>query len=769
VTPGRGLVAAALACIVAVPALADPDVVLLGPEVYKLDWNTRNLVAHDMDGDGRTDLLLANNDRARIDLLYQVKPGKATRPARASSAKRWEPVLEDGRFRKRSIVTGSSMYALAAGDLDGDGRVDVAVTGKPTPLTVLYQGKGDHWGRRLELEIDAPAQWTGSLIARDLDGDGRDDLAALSQTAVLLFHQSDEGLLEGPTEYALADEGGYGLTAEDVNGDGRLDLTYLVAQSQHALRVRLQNGNGAFGPERSFRLETPASRLRPVADESGTAFATLARRTRQLELLALRGAAEDAANLAADLRPRVFSTGSAGGQASSYALGDLDGDGGVDLAVGTARSAVVQVCLRRPDGDFREPTAYPSLPDVRSLASADLDGDGRAELLVVSPAEATLGVAALTEQGRLAYPRPLPTTGKPLAVAAEDLDGDRRPEVIYLYEEQGQRGAAILGTDDGGLSWSERRVTIEGLRTDPNGLRVLDANQDGRPDLAVFVLQSPMRILLQDAEGGFAEPAGFRPGLVDNLRSSALSLGDLDGDGKPELVVAGKGFARSLRVTPDGALEVLDQFNARESGTPIAAVAVVDLDGDGTPELLMAEVGGDALQLLRRDRQGVYRYERAIPVGTIDLVGTQVRRSSATGAPELLFLGKDRFWWIPVETPDLGITRLAAHETELEEMQYVDLAVGDLNTDGRPEIALVDSTNTRLLEILTPADEAGWRSALHFTIFEDNPHYEGRRGANREPRELLICDLTADGRQDLALLIHDRVLLYPQQAAGTPP
>jgi len=760
---GLGLPFVALLGLAAGAARDAPRPVSLdGPEVYKVDWNTRALIGYDIDRDGRTDLAVLNNDRAKIDILYQVRPGER-RPAKTRS-NRWQPVLEDTRFEKRSIVTGGTMYALAAGDLDGDGRSDLVFTGKRDPLTILYQGKGDDWTRRRVIEIEEPAPWTGSLQVTDLDGDGRHDLVVLAKTRLLVFRQDDRGELNGPDEYTLADEGCYGLVARDLNGDRTIDLMYLLPKSQSAWRVRFQVEGGRFGPERVFRMESPRASLVPLADTTGGSphFAMVHRRTKLVELVSLvaRGAKGDPEEIR--LYPRVFANASRGAREPSYALGDLDGDGRQDLAVADARSAQVQVYLQRGDGGFGLATGYPTLPEVRSIAMADIDDDGRDELLLVSTSEGTLGVSEMSGAGRLSYPRPLGISGTPLAVAAGDLGGtgDR---LAYLYEDGGERGVAILGPRNPS---GERRTPLDGLRTDPSALRILDANQDGRSDLAVFIVQSPMRLLLQDDAGAFVEATretGYRPGLVDDLPVSALGTGDVDGDGMPEMLIAGEGFARSMRVDPAGQLVVLDQFNARDPGDTVKAAVAADLDADGTAEILLAIEDDESLQVLRRDEQGVYRYLAAAPVGSIDLLGTDVVDLDGDSLPDLLFWGADRFWWIPVGGAGRSVDTLASYESDLDEMVPSNLAVGDLNHDGREEIVVVDSVESRIMEILTSDAGRDWRSTLHFTIFEADPHYQGRTGTNREPRELLIADLTADGKADLALLVHDRVLLYPQR------
>jgi hypothetical protein len=52
---------------------------------------------------------------------------------------------------------------------------------------------------------------------------------------------------------------------------------------------------------------------------------------------------------------------------------------------------------------------------------------------------------------------------------------------------------------------------------------------------------------------------------------------------------------------------------------------------------------------------------------------------------------------------------------------------------------------------------------MHFKVFETDAHFAGRSGGALEPREAIVADVTGDGRRDLVLLVHDRVLVYPQQ------
>ena len=101
-----------------------------------------------------------------------------------------------------------------------------------------------------------------------------------------------------------------------------------------------------------------------------------------------------------------------------------------------------------------------------------------------------------------------------------------------------------------------------------------------------------------------------------------------------------------------------------------------------------------------------------------------------------------------------------------EEQSYFALAAADLDRDGTEELVTLDSSQSRILEVLA-REGTGFSEALHFTVFEADPHYQGRQGARAEPREMLFAEITGDDLPDLVLLVHDRLLVYPN--ASSPP
>ncbi len=776
--PHRFWICAAAAMSALVPAsvvqAAAPEVELSGPEVRKLDWNTRVLQAADIDGDGRSDLVVANNDRATIDVLYQLQSGAspadtATKVVRSG---RWEPVVEDARFRLERVTTGVAMYDLATGDLNGDGLLDMVYTGDPQALTVQYRQEDGTWLEARVTESPAPSQSVGTLRLADLNDDGRTDLVMLGQKELAVFYQTEAGDLFPPVRFPMSDDNCYGLEIVDLDGDGRPDIAYLSTTRRDAMRIRLQNAQAQFGAEQACAIKDTRCTLQVLnpADAAKKQPARLVfaqQRTGQLDFFNLETVKKSKGSEGSIPRPRVFTPRSSGKTPAAYAFGDFNGDGREDIAVSDGDGAQVFVYFRQPDGGFTVAERFPCFADVRGLAALDWDGDGRAELLVASLREQSAGLARFTASGRLEYPQPLPGAGRPLALTAGELAGSGAPTILVLREEKGRRWIDFHARNSAGAPEITRTIDLPGLKTDPRGLRLIDANQDGRMDIVVSTPMDSLRLLLQGQDGAFTDATGsvgFRKGLVDNLDAASLAAGDVTGDGRPALLASTGGFARALRVDESGALTVIEQFNARESTAEITATFVLPSEKGRRPEVLLYDRKGEQFQRLRANKSGVYEVVEAVPAGRIDVVGAEVRAASKSGgSPELFLLGKDRFWWLPLGRHDFTVRSVETYTTDLPGIHYGDVLAGDLTGDGKPELVALDPENS-VIEVLARDEVAKtWESRLHFKVFETDEHYQGRKGDALEPREMIVADVTGDGRKDLVLLVHDRVLIYPRK------
>ncbi len=741
-----------LLALALLPTLAQAAPGIAGPEVFKVADDTRALCVADIDGDGRQDLALLDNAHARVDLLLQLPADHPARRAIADDQRHWRPRLSDARFVQRELPTGSRMYALALGDLDGDGRTDLALTAKAEGLALYYQQADGGWRAGPNYSDLTPTQDEDALAILDLDGHGAHTLLMLgAKELVLLRHL--KGQAQAPERYPLSEGEHYAPLALDLDADGRQDLLYLARNSDHALRVRLQGPDGRLGAERRYPLRSPRGPLQPLGSTAhGQQLVSVQGRTGVVEWLTLGDAGEPAP---LDLTPLVHAVPASLTSASLYALGDLDGDGRDDLVAADPTGAQLLLYRRLPEGGFSGPDSYPAFSGLVAIAAADSDGDGRAELYLASRNERVVGTTRLDTQGRLPFPTPLPLDGTPLGLALLPHPSGMRLVVLNKQEKEVEL-TTLQATSAG---WQAgQTLTLPKERAEPSGLLTLDLDQNGQPELLVLRARRPALWLPLGADGqltlhdGFA---GFGNSLLDDLELNRLDQGDLDGDGHAELLHSATGFVRALRVVQD-ALTVSEQVNAADTQQRLSSALPADLDGDGLPELLLLDERGEQLQLLRRDPQGVLRPREHLDLGGIEPLGSRLLREP-DGSQSLLYLGRDRFLLLPLTPPRQRLGHTGIHSPERDEVSYQRVAAGDLDGDGRAELLLLDNTQSHSLELLVTSAE-GWQSRLFFTLFEG----EGGEGEKerREPRELRLVDVTGDGRDDLLLLVHDRVLLY---------
>lgn len=738
------------ACVAAEP------IQFAGPEIARITWDTRSPAVADFDGDGKLDIALVNNENAKLVLFYQRAPGEAAgkNARRAVSQKRWEPVVEDSRFEKVSLPADQRHHAMVAGDFDGDKRPDLAMTGAEDALIVRFQATDGTFTKTWKYRDFEALIGTQHLQSADLNGDGRSDLAALGKGKLLVFLQKEAGGFGEPTVYLTGEDKMGQLFAEDADNDGKLDLLYLAGGGDGTLRWRRQVAPGVFSAEVSLPYPLPAYATTTSRDAAGRLLFTKVNAKSQLiERHAFTlGGAGDASDT---LLPTVYNV-PAGVKSAAHAVADFNGDGLADFATADGKAAQVALFLQQADGTFAEPRTFPSFSGISSIAPVAIPGTSRAALAVVSRKEG-LGIARLTGDGRLEFPVSVAVKGEPVAITAL---GEK---ATVLVDEKGVWRLETFSTTDG-AKWTSEPRQLPTLKREPVGMTAGDLNGDGRDDLLVMIPREPALILLA-TEAGLSEPlketANLRSQLTD-LAPDRIVLVDLDGDKRAEIIAAAAGFARSIRLTADNAdVSVVDQFNARQADNKLGTPALVDTDGDAKPELVFSETGTASFQVMKRDASGVYRVVRRLQGAPGEPVQALSMALGTAKTPQLFIAGRDKFWTAPFTTTGARLELVDSYDTDLKNCAYYVANSVDLDRDGKPEVVAFDRTS-HLLEILAPtAAGTPWKSVMHFVLFEMNLHFRGKKG-DTAVREIIVRDMTGDGRPDILLIVHDRILLFPQ-------
>ena len=379
-----------------------------------------------------------------------------------------------------------------------------------------------------------------------------------------------------------------------------------------------------------------------------------------------------------------------------------------------------------------------------------------------------MGISKMSPEGRIEFPRQLMIgAGDPLVCKAVNLDGDNYDELALVSEIKGEmtltlaRPADRKNIDAGWVKISH--IELNDVKRKPNAIRQVAIFEENRSGLMVFVpREAPVLVSVKNYDNmelqEVAQASTIRENLLKNVQPTQISVLDVNADGSNELIVGKKGYARALQIKGE-TLEMVDQFNARRSEDIISAIIPLYRKGQAKQLAFYIEESGE-FQIIKREFDGVFRYDFSIKVGNIELNDWYLSRNSGKES-EFIFAGTDRFWRLAPGSDIWSRVVKSSYETNLEDVFYNFVEGADFDQDGAFELIAIDGQN-HVVEILSQQD-SGLESLMFWEIFEQNLHYQGRNGSNTEPRQVVIADLTNDGKLDFAFLVHDRILFYPQQ------
>lgn len=740
-----------------------------GPEIFPIDSQISLLHAADLDGDRLNDLVVVNNARSKINLLYNQTGKTNAAEVKTPAPKREQNELPpDARFRIESIASEKRIGALVVKDLNGDEKPDIAYYGDPKELIVIYNQGTNGWSAPKRWPIEDGLLDANALTSGDLNGDGRTDLVLLAENHVYLIPQKEDHTL-GEAEKIPIAAAAKSVQVLDIDCDGRSDLLFVNFDSATPFRFRLQSPDGQLGPEVYFKLPPIHSYWGDNLEGCYQTFiVTVAANSGRAQISQFnRKPAESLSGEFKQGQFQVLPLGKTDKAKRGSQWADVNGDGHTDLLVAEPERGQLSIYLQKPDGSLGAPRAYPTLAGVSEIAVADWDGDGKAEIFLLSADEKQVGVTRFDASGRLPFPELISFDGKPLALAVGALQPNAKPTLAVIVLDPIEGRSLVTRTADGK---SATQKLNKDFKSNPTTLLFHDVNQDGRADLVALVPQEKVKVLLQGAEKDFDEFDVTPPGGI--VEQPWLSVADVDGDGKTELLMTQKNFLRAVVLKPDAAapnsdskpgwvFQVKEQINGAASNSRLIGAAAVAQGTNPIPALFLLDAERKALTLCERDAAGVWQVVRNLPLPVSEFSRLQPVAWGGNVANSVAFLGLNSVAWLPLAGDVWEFTTLDGYETPIKDGYLNDVVSGDLDNDGRKDLVFMETAKNHLDLVIFDANHK-LVPADRWQVFEQKT-FRGRGGELAEPREALVADLNGDGKNDLAVVVHDRVLVYPQE------
>jgi hypothetical protein len=336
----------------------------------------------------------------------------------------------------------------------------------------------------------------------------------------------------------------------DVNGDGRADVVTALMEDE-AVAVLLGQPKGGLAPAPGSPFAGPRVQTDDdidgavaVGDLDGDGKPDLAIANQASDSLMLfRG---DGSGGFKPLDRQLLT----GRSPRTVRITDFNGDGLNDIVAVNFRGNSVSVFLARAGGGFAEAKGSPFAagPAPWGLAVADFNEDGHPDLAVANADASTVSVFINQGDGRFlpAKNSPFnvgtlaaaPPGSNPFDVTTADVNRDGHADLMSA-DTRTDTITVLLGDGRGNFTLGRGSPIKVGVEL-PLKVVTGDFNRDGWPDLAVVNAVGAVAVLAGDGAGGFAPFTGspvFLPGLA-----RGLTVGDLDGDGAPDLVGCGPGF-----------------------------------------------------------------------------------------------------------------------------------------------------------------------------------------------------------------------------------
>jgi hypothetical protein len=651
----------------------------------------------DLNGDGKQDMVTANFGANTFSVLLNTTTPGASTPTFSA---------------KTDFVTGAGTYSIAIGDLNGDGKSDIAAsnynetsvsvfinTTTPGASTPTFSAKTDF----------TTGTNPASVSFSDFNGDGKPDMvvANYGSNTVSVFINTTTPGASTPTFSAKTDfttgTGPYSVATGDFNGDGKQDI---ASANYEAASVSV-----------FFNTTTP-----------GASTPTFSSKT-------------------------DFTSGT---NPSTVAIRDLNGDGLLDLAVANYGSNSVSVLINTTAPNASTPT-FSSATDFATgsgpytVTLGDFNRDGKPDMAATNYNINSVSVFLNTTTPGAAIPTfgavSFYTTGtNPSSVSICDLNGDGKPDMATGNETSNDVSVFMNVMSLGVTPASFSASTDFATGTFPRTVKFGDLNGDGKPDMAVAnSVSATISVFLNTTPLGGAAPTFSARTDFAVTNAQALTIVDFNGDGKPDLVTSNSVLLNTT--TPGASTPTFSPKTDFTTGAGTNYGTVADVNGDGKPDLVSSNNNVVSISiLLNTTPTGASTPTFAPKVDFSILTLCQfvsIGDLNGDGKPDLVAVisSPAQLSVLLNTTPTGSATPTFSSRTDFTTgAQPRQVSICDINGDGKPDLAVTNNTPASisvLLNTTTPgASTPSFSAKTDFT-------------AGTNTWGLFTGDVNGDGKTDL--------------------
>lgn len=660
------------------------------------------IASADLNGDGRTDILVPRYITNTISLIFGSSTGTPTvvlltsvqRPTAVGIADfnhdgkldmavthQIPPSLSvyvavllgdgAGGFDPPTDYAASLSSPLLTADFNNDGNADVFLGNTSTGSSEMLLGNGSGG---LAAPFTVNTSNTTHSVAADLNNDGKLDLASESDGIdyVSVVLGDGTGHFGGISFFPISHSPFGNIAAGDFNNDGKVDL--VTSGQSDGISILLGNGSGGFAP----------------ATIVSTGFSTRGIATGDFNGDGRLDVTTTSSNFIAVLIGNgnggfVSTTGYTTNQLPvNVVTGDFNGDTKLDAGAVNCNSCADAATILFGDGNgsLRSVKVLNVGQSPFAIASGDLNADGKVDLAVANIGHNNVSILIGDGAGNFAPPTNFAVGNQPRSVTLGDLNGDQKLDLVTTNYDGGT-ATILFGDNLGGFSPPSNNLVVPGFN--PQYAAIGDFNNDSKPDVAVaYASASNVSIFLGNGAGGFGSPANFA------VPTNALHIAvhDFNSDGKADLAVATVSGVSVLLGNGAGGFGPAN--NMPTSSTAYDLVAA-DFNRDGKADLAVTLGNTTTALIYTGDGLGGFSAPASFTTGNgpasatlADFNGDRdpdLATGNVSGSASVLLGNGAGGLGAAATYPDGGLTTRS-------------ITSGDFNSDGRPDLALANQSGS---------------------------------------------------------------------------
>ncbi len=661
---------------------------------------TTSLALGDADGDGDLDLFVGNSGLAETDDLSNklyLNDGLGHFSLKQLLPDSPSPDLDDTR-------------ALALGDVDGDGDLDLVVA-NARQTNKLYLNDGDANFTVVGVAIGREVDVSTSLVLLDVNGDAALDLivgntgenAAAGKVNRVYLNNGKGGFSRSLASVGNDDaDATYALAKGDVDNDGDIDL--VAINKNQVNKLYLNKGQGRFdasGTAIGEALDDSSSAMLVDMDSDGDLDLVVANENQNNKLYLNQGAGQFS-RVGIVLEDEADTS-------QAVCLGDVDGDGDMDLLV-VNQGQDHKLYRNGRGGGFvglgADFVGNSEGDPVNSMAVGDLNNDGFDDIVTglygqdnkVYLNDGNGGFAEAFNIGIDNNPAPpvLDDVDATYALVLADLNADGFLDIvvanygelnkIYFNNADGtgrfSTAGKVIGADDEAAIYS---ASIPPAYSATYSIAVADVDADGDLDLVVGNNYQSNKLYLNNA--GVFPSSGTNIG-ADKDATFAVELADMNGDGFPDLMTANSGQTNKLYLNNGAgvfaeAVDIGDPFNPEVDGS--VSLIVADVDGVDGLDIVFGNDANQANKLYLNDGNGTFA-NAGTTVGSVADYSNDLDLVDINGDDniDLLVANKNGFNKLYLNDGAGGFLAAMTVGQEVADSRFIKRV--DLDKDGSPEV-----------------------------------------------------------------------------------